>query len=54
MRIAQLLTSGCGPHRRACLPFLTRFEAIRQISSLGLNAEIFSFARAVIGDIDKP
>ncbi|MEP7354946.1 MAG: 2-isopropylmalate synthase [Acidobacteriota bacterium] len=29
------------------------FDAIKQISKLGLNAKIYTFARAIIGDIDK-
>ena len=29
------------------------FEAIKQISALGLNAKIYTFARAMNADIDK-
>ncbi|MDI3531981.1 MAG: hypothetical protein PWR28_326 [Synergistaceae bacterium] len=55
VRIAQLLDEVGVDRIEAGMPAVSHedFEAIRQISSLGLNAEIFSFARAVIGDIDK-
>jgi methanogen homocitrate synthase len=55
IRIAKALDKAGVDRIEAGMPAVSTedFEAIREISSLGLNAKVFSFARAMTDDIDK-
>jgi methanogen homocitrate synthase len=55
VRIARLLDEVGVDRIEAGMPAVSEedFQAMKEISASGLNAEIFSFARALPGDIDK-
>ena len=55
IRIAQMLDNVGVERIEAGMPAVSQedFEAIREISKIGLNAKIYTFARAMTVDIDK-